>query len=179
MWMLIRWPARVTFTICSQCSRFNHGNSTLVSTQLGSGVLQKMPTTRWILLCTFLLQCKAFQLSGGFAMMDMSIFETLEAGQEKRGWLMTEIQVMLLAAFHPIMHICSWKFMFADTNFRAGSLSPAPIFNGWTQCGGRCSDLEMADRKHLSETSGAHKVDLVNKVIGVFISWSSIPKLSV
>ena len=40
-------------------------------------------------------------------MMDMSIFETLEAGQEKRGWLMTEIQVMLLAAFHPIMHIYS------------------------------------------------------------------------
>ena len=30
----------------SQCFRFNHGNSTLVSTQLGSGVRQKMPTTR-------------------------------------------------------------------------------------------------------------------------------------
>ena len=30
----------------SQCFRFNHGNSTSVSTQLGSGVLQKMPTTR-------------------------------------------------------------------------------------------------------------------------------------
>ena len=28
-------------------------------------------------------------------MMDMSIFETLEDGQEKRGWLMTEIQVLL------------------------------------------------------------------------------------
>ena len=36
-------------------------------------------------------------------MMDMSIFETLEAGQEKRGWLMTEIQVLSLAAFHRIV----------------------------------------------------------------------------
>ena len=26
-------------------------------------------------------------------MMDMSVFETLEEGKEKRGWLMTEIQV--------------------------------------------------------------------------------------
>ena len=26
-------------------------------------------------------------------MMDMSVFETLEDSQEKRGWLMTEIQV--------------------------------------------------------------------------------------
>ena len=36
-------------------------------------------------------------------MMDMSIFETLEAGQEKRGWLMTEIQVLPLAAFHLLL----------------------------------------------------------------------------
>ena len=28
-------------------------------------------------------------------MMDMSIFDTLEDGKEKRGWLMTEIQVLL------------------------------------------------------------------------------------
>ena len=37
--------------------------------------------------------CGTFQLSGGFAMMDMSVFENLEEGQEKRGWLMTDIQV--------------------------------------------------------------------------------------
>ena len=36
-------------------------------------------------------------------MMDMSVFETLEDGQEKRGWLMTEIQVSSMVAFHPMM----------------------------------------------------------------------------
>ena len=36
-------------------------------------------------------------------MMDMSIFETLEEGQEKRGWLMTEIQVLSMFAFHLMM----------------------------------------------------------------------------
>ena len=29
-------------------------------------------------------------------MMDMSVFENLEEGQEKRGWLMTDIQVFCL-----------------------------------------------------------------------------------
>ena len=82
-------------------------------------------------------------------MMDMSIFETLEEGQEKRGWLMTEIQVLSMFAFHLMI----LQILFTDANFCAGSLSPAPIFNGWTQCGGRSSDLEITDRKHLSETS--------------------------
>ena len=34
-------------------------------------------------------------------MMDMSIFETLEEGKEKRGWLMTQIQVLSMVDFHP------------------------------------------------------------------------------
>ena len=55
MWMPIRWPRRSFLTVCSQCFRFNHGNSTLVSTQLGSGVRKKMPTTRWFVFLFFLL----------------------------------------------------------------------------------------------------------------------------
>ena len=57
-------------------------------------------------------------------MMDMSVFENLEEGQEKRGWLMTDIQVFCLQ-----INICD---KFADANLCAGALSPTPIFNGWT-----------------------------------------------
>ena len=57
-------------------------------------------------------------------MMDMSVFESLKEGQEKRGWLMTDIQVFCLQ-----INICD---KFADANLCAGALSPTPIFNGWT-----------------------------------------------
>ena len=50
--------------------------------------------------------CGTFQLSGGFAMMDMSVFENLEEGQEKRGWLMTDIQVFCFPQYQYLWQIC-------------------------------------------------------------------------
>ena len=53
---LKEWPGPMPD--CSQCFRFNRGNSTLVSTRLGSGVRQKMPTTRLILHCRIFFCCQ-------------------------------------------------------------------------------------------------------------------------
>ena len=123
---------------CSQCFRFNRGNSTLVSTRLGSGVRQKMQTTRWIIHCRVVFFCCPSPPMWAFSAVWRFCNDGYVHLWDSWGWPRKK---GLADDRNPgIVNVCfpsdDDTILFTDANFCAGSLSPAPIFNGWTQCWG-------------------------------------------